>query len=140
MDSAKRDRNLIWLRFIHAKKKLDCKIKHCVNYDHFFCCFLLFYLAQKIYVKTPGFKASKFQVHNKYRAPLDKCSPYINWQVYNVDLSKFFRALSALWARHHQTTAGIPKYYLKTMRLIFNPIVTDSLPDFTTIFSTGNEV
>ena len=60
------------------RKKWIAKSNSVLVLITFYLFLLLFYLAQKIYVKTPGFKASKFQVHNKYRAPLDKCSPYIN--------------------------------------------------------------
>ena len=50
---------------------MDCKIKLCVSSNHFLLVFSSFLSCTKNYVKTPGFKASKFQVHNKYRAPLD---------------------------------------------------------------------
>ena len=72
-----------------------------VSSDHFFSPFLS---CTKNYVKTPAFKASKFQVHNKYRAPLDsallistdKSTTWIYPSFFERS-QRFERATTALW-------------------------------------------
>ena len=98
------------------QKKLDCKIKHCVSSDHFF---VLIYLAQKNMSKHRVSKHQSFQVHNKYRAPLDSAllistdkSTTWTYPSFFERSQRFERATTALWPEFQNIVQNYKKYGL----------------------------
>ena len=96
---------------------MDCKIKLCVSSNHFLLGFSSFLSCTKNYVKTPGFKASKFQVHNKYRAPLDSAllistdkSTTWTYPSFFERSQRFERATTALWPEFQNIVQKLHKY------------------------------
>ena len=135
MDPTKSDFNLIWLCYIHAKKWIAksntvlCSSEILIT----FLVFSSFLSCTKNHVKTPGFKASKFQVHNKYRAPLDSALAISTDKSTTWIYPSFFERSRRF---ERATTEQRPEFQNIIQKLwgpFFNPSVTrDWLPKFTT--------